>query len=69
MIEVLAWALVVVFFTLCCVMAALCAYNANTKRKHLAKVTQIVDMTVAVEQLRYKNALDELAKEGERDGE
>ena len=69
MIEILAWALVIVFIAIGCVWLALSAYNANTERKHLAKITQIVDMTVAIEELRYKAALDELAKDGERDAD
>lgn len=63
MIEALAWALCIALFALLCVCAALGVYNLNAKRKQLAKVTQIVDMTVEVETLRYKAALADLTKE------
>ena len=67
--ETIAWTLAITFFALLCVYAALGIHNRNTERKNLAKVSEIVDMTLTVEQLRYKAALDELTKVGGTDGE
>lgn len=67
MIEAILTAGVVIATTLMCVLLALMVYGTWVDRKREKKLDEMVDMHLTVTQLRYKAALDELAKDGESD--
>lgn len=69
MIEVIAAAGMVIALSLLCVFCALNVYDAWLDHKRAKRLDEMVDMHLTVTQLRYKAALDELAKEGGEDAD